>query len=336
MGAAIDTRVADRALEHIHFASDLVAVGTLQCGCNSSYFRGEQITGNYVIAFPRTPLWIRQDRGAPFVATSALATIYNRGQRFERRAIAPAGDTADWFALAEDVVRDIVAEVEPQAADEDAPLRAAFADIPPALYHRQRRLVAHTASHPDASGMEEQVIAVFAAVLHTAHRLRGASTCTIRCTRSQRAHRELVEQAKAVIAATCTQHLSLRDLAHRCETSVYHLCHTFRSVTGQTLQGFRHDLRLRAALDEIDAHRGRLSVLAHAMGFSSHAHFTAAYKRHFGVPPGCRFTPSIPAQFRTAQFRTAQSCTAQSPTAQSADSVENSARDMVPVDFDWR
>ena len=67
---------------------------------------------------------------------------------------------------------------------------------------------------------------------------------------------------------------------------MYHLCRTFRAVTGQTLFGFRRDLRLRAALAMLPDYRGRLSELAHTLGFASHSHFTAAFRGHFGVPPG--------------------------------------------------
>ncbi|NOT06869.1 MAG: helix-turn-helix transcriptional regulator, partial [Gemmatimonadales bacterium] len=74
-------------------------------------------------------------------------------------------------------------------------------------------------------------------------------------------------------------------LARRLGVSPYHLCRVFREATGTTLHAYRLDLRLRAALEQLDLPGAPLSRLAHELGFSSHSHFTATLRRRFGTTP---------------------------------------------------
>lgn len=281
---AVSTRVGDPRLEQIRFASGIAAVGALRCPRDSDYFRGEQVTDNYVVAFPRSALWIRQDRDHAFVATSTLATIYNRGQRFMRQPIAAEGDTADWFALSEDIVREAVAEWDQAASESMLPLRHSRAPIAPALYGAQRTIF-ECADRHDPAAVEEQVVGIFRRVVRAAYRSSSAVIAKADAGSGSRARRDLVERAKAILAVTYTEPLGLSELARRCDASVYHLCRTFRSATGQTLHGYRRDLRLRAALEPLVSYRGRLSDLALRLGFSSHSHFSASFRRHYGVHP---------------------------------------------------
>jgi AraC-like DNA-binding protein len=54
---------------------------------------------------------------------------------------------------------------------------------------------------------------------------------------------------------------------------------------GRTLHGHRNELRLRAALDQLPDSRRHLSRLALELGYASHSHFTAAFRRRFGASP---------------------------------------------------
>jgi AraC family transcriptional regulator len=78
--------------------------------------------------------------------------------------------------------------------------------------------------------------------------------------------------------------LRLRDIAAEAGLSVYHLCRTFRKATGQSLHGYRSALRLRHALEAIRAGERLVDVALNA-GFSSHSHFTAAFRAAYGKTP---------------------------------------------------
>lgn len=276
----VSTRVEDARLERVRFATGRVAVGELRGPTQSCYFRGEHATSNFIVAFPRTTLWIRQDRGSAFVADPTIATIYNSGQVYSRAPISPQGDLVDWFAISEPLVREAVGAFDSGAAESASPLPFVRAHVSRELYREQRSVFLATGD-PSASpgSLEERVIGIFGDVIAAAFGER-------RSTAQERRERlELVERARAVIGDTHEENLGVAELALRCETSTFHLCRTFRRHTGQTLHSFRRDLRLRIALGRLPECRGDLSRLAVDLGFFSHSHFTAAFRRHFGVSP---------------------------------------------------
>ena len=97
----------------------------------------------------------------------------------------------------------------------------------------------------------------------------------------------MVEDAKALLTARFTEHLTLDELGRAINVSPFHLARSFRRHTGYTLHEYRTHLRLRAALERLAAGDEDVAVIARAVGFSSHSHLTASFRRAFGVPPSC-------------------------------------------------
>jgi AraC-like DNA-binding protein len=80
---------------------------------------------------------------------------------------------------------------------------------------------------------------------------------------------------------------SVQDIASAVGTSPFHLCRVFRAHTGRTMHEYRAELRVRLALEMLEA-SGRntsLSRVAHDAGFSSHSHFVLAANRYGGATP---------------------------------------------------
>lgn len=96
--------------------------------------------------------------------------------------------------------------------------------------------------------------------------------------------RRKVEAVRQFLAVEYTQPASLEALARRVEMSPYHLSRVFRSITGYSMHQYRLQLRLRAALSRLSQGQD-LTTLALDLGFSSHSHFTATFRRVFGHPP---------------------------------------------------
>jgi AraC-like DNA-binding protein len=68
--------------------------------------------------------------------------------------------------------------------------------------------------------------------------------------------------------------------------SPFQLCRDFRKVTGDTITGYRHSLRLRLALEMLhDTRSGDVTRIALDLGYSSHSHFTKFFRRTFGITP---------------------------------------------------
>jgi AraC family transcriptional regulator len=99
-------------------------------------------------------------------------------------------------------------------------------------------------------------------------------------------HVELVEETKGLLLRRFREPMSLDDLARAVGASPFHLARLFRRHTGFSLHGYRTRMRLLHALDRLEETRGALSELALELGFSSQSHFSDAFRRAFGVPPG--------------------------------------------------
>ena len=97
--------------------------------------------------------------------------------------------------------------------------------------------------------------------------------------------RELADAAKAWLAPRVTQRVTLMTIARAIDCSVFHLCRSFRRATGLTLHGYRDQVRLHLALERLEGGARDLSRLALDLGYSSHSHFTAAFRRSFDIPP---------------------------------------------------
>jgi AraC-like DNA-binding protein len=97
--------------------------------------------------------------------------------------------------------------------------------------------------------------------------------------------REWIREAKTLLAARFDRRLALGDVARHLGLSPYYLCRTFRAFTGYTLHGYLNELRLRASLERLHERDDDLTGIALDLGFSSHSHFTSAFRRKFGITP---------------------------------------------------
>jgi AraC-like DNA-binding protein len=67
--------------------------------------------------------------------------------------------------------------------------------------------------------------------------------------------------------------------------SPFHLARVFHERAGVPVHRYLTRLRLRAALDRLMGGADDLTALALDLGFSSHSHFTDAFRTEFGRPP---------------------------------------------------
>ncbi|WIT12104.1 AraC family transcriptional regulator [Paucibacter sediminis] len=99
------------------------------------------------------------------------------------------------------------------------------------------------------------------------------------------AWRRLADELGQCMAVGFDQALSLEQLARSCGTSPFHASRVYRRVTGLSMHRQLNRLRLREALFRLPEMRGRLTELALDLGFSSHSHFSSAFRAEFGRAP---------------------------------------------------
>ncbi len=156
-----------------------------------------------------------------------------------------------------------------------------------------RRLVRRLARHGNATGdpleVGEAVIALLARVVP----LRETTPPIARAR---------VNLAREVLLRRFRERLSLQDIADEVGWTACHLSREFARAMGTGLHAYLNRVRLHAALNELPDTTS-LANLALKHGFSSHSHFSAAFKREFNCTPSALQSFSCPAPSRRSPSR---------------------------------
>lgn len=264
-----------KPVESLLFSGEIVAMGTFRCEAEHPLFRDSGPCSYHTFAFPRTITRIRHEEGTEFVGAPGRVAFYNKHQLYTRTKISGI-DSSDWFTIADDVLLELVREHDPHATPE-RPFRIADGVSDAQSFLEQRRLF--DGALADAMEIEETVLRLLRRVVRVAYASAPSPA------RMSGRDVDAVEHARRVIAADPSSNVSLRALARASECSPFQLCRLFRARTGETITRFRHSLRLSLALERLRTPHLDVSTLALDLGYSSHSHFTYAFRRHFGITP---------------------------------------------------
>jgi AraC family transcriptional regulator len=126
--------------------------------------------------------------------------------------------------------------------------------------------------HPDALAREEAAMTVLRLVADAPE------------PRTER-HAPAVDALRERLAADPSERSSLHELSRGTGLSPYELARQFRARTGSSIHQYRLRLRLLLALARVRDGACDITALAYDLGFSSHAHFTSAFRSAFGKSP---------------------------------------------------
>jgi AraC family transcriptional regulator len=96
--------------------------------------------------------------------------------------------------------------------------------------------------------------------------------------------RKLVDRAKLVLVSDLSRRWTLAEIASEVGGSPVYLTQVFQRLEGMPLYRYQLRLRLARALALLGDY-GDLTSLALELGFSSHSHFSAAFKQAYGQTP---------------------------------------------------
>jgi AraC-like DNA-binding protein len=132
-----------------------------------------------------------------------------------------------------------------------------------------------SASAADGLEAEERVLALLSTALRDGcgrHAACGPTTA------------RLIRRTKEFLEAQLSRPIRLTDVGHAVGASPAYLTDVFRRTEGIPLHSYLTQSRLARALVELP-HATDLTALALGIGFSSHSHFSAAFRRAFGCTP---------------------------------------------------
>jgi AraC-like DNA-binding protein len=96
---------------------------------------------------------------------------------------------------------------------------------------------------------------------------------------------ERMHQARDILLQNLENPYSLVELAHLVGTNEYYLKKHFKQVFGTTVFGYLNSYRMEKARKMLLEGDKKVGYIANELGFKYAAHFTAAFKKHFGYLP---------------------------------------------------
>ena len=237
---------------------------------------GEQVAEDHVVNLLFDGAYLKHSPAGVHLVDPNHWAFFDRDQPYDHRSVSAGRRTGAYLRYHPALLRQILAELAPDQADAGR-FPVATAPASAALLTRWHRAL----NTPTGPHTEE-------ALLLLAHDLLAHA-------RPHPAHisprrREAVLEVQQILNRELATTHTLAELGRRVALSPYHLARGFRAHTGRSIHAYRERLRLHRAARAL-SRRPDLTQLAFQLGFSSHSHFTARFRRYFGVPPS-RFTAS--------------------------------------------
>ncbi len=275
--------------QHRHrtlYRSTTVAVSDVCCRASrdDDDARKEERSGRHEVVFTRGGVFLKHVAGREVVADCTSVVFFNAGEPYRVTHPVAGGDDCTVLSFSHEVLRDAIAGHDPRVEDRPAaPFAHAHAPSRPAELLRQHviRAIARGGGELD---IDERAVGLLESVLRGSYSVRGEHQ-TRRRASTARAHRETARDAQALLNAHFAEPMDLAQVARRVHASPFHLARLFRRETGRSIHEYRTRLRLGAALQRLADGAGDLTALALELGFSSHAHFTDAFRQMFDTSP---------------------------------------------------
>ncbi|MCP4245950.1 MAG: helix-turn-helix transcriptional regulator [bacterium] len=268
------------------YRSALCAIGDYRCRARNAAPGIEEVATDHSVVFSRSGLFVRHTGRQETVADPNHVMFFNSGDPYRISHPVAGGDDCTVFMPDPNVLAELIGAYEPDVADRpERPFSMALTPSNARVYLLHRRLLQHLdGGAPDTTAVDEVVLDLLAHLLGDAFGRRGQRAQSVRAG-TRRSHRDTVAATKAVLTARSAERLPLNDIARGVHCSPYHLSRLFRHETGLPIHRYFNRLRLRRALERLAEGAPDLTALALAVGFSSHAHFSDAFRREFGHRP---------------------------------------------------
>lgn len=277
--------------EHLHsstlFHSSLLTVSDWRCRPTGAAFGAEEESSGYVLVFPRTGLFVERRRGRDdIVGDSTRVHFFNRNETYRVSHPVLGGDDCTSIRFGDQALREFLFEDNRSVGEASELFQVPSVNSSPAMsvvLHQLRQALLRQ-QKPDNLAVEENAVSLLIEATAITNRQQGRTPGPAR-RETCKAHRDLVYASRVALVKFFRERLTLEALARAVFSSPFHLARVFRRETGISLHVYLTRLRLRQALQEIADGASDLTRLALELGFSSHSHFTNAFKREFGESP---------------------------------------------------
>lgn len=256
--------------------SATVAAHDVHCRGECRHRSAEECAAATHLVFPYRGLFMRHVGSTQTVADANHVLFFNADEGYQVSHPARGGDACLTLSIPSSLLHELAPAALMQRCD--APM---FRIQSLRIDARAQALVA-LLRHGLRGGAIEPLEAEGLALTLIGRSLGPRTTHAATSTRSRQ---RLVDRAKLLLASDLARRWTLADIAAEVGGSPVYLTQAFKQVEGMPLYRYHLRLRLARALDLI-AGCEDVAALALELGFSSHSHFSAAFRQAYGRTPG--------------------------------------------------
>lgn len=256
--------------------SAIVAAHDVHCRGECRHLGAEEYSTATHLVFPYRGLFLRHVGNTQSVADANHVLFFNGGEGYRVSHPAPGGDACLSISISQPLLHELAPAALLQRSD--APM---FRHQSLRIDERAQVLVAllrHSLRKGTIEPLEAESLALTLVC-------RSLGPRTTHAAGSTRLRQRLVDRAKLLLAGDLTRRWTLAEIASEVGGSPVYLTQAFRQVEGMPLYRYHLRLRLARALDLL-ADCEDVAALALDLGFSSHSHFSAAFRQAYGHAPG--------------------------------------------------
>jgi AraC family transcriptional regulator len=256
-------------------ATETVALRDVRCGGECRHRSVQECASMTHLVFPYRGVYLRHVGADQAVADANHVLFFNAHEAYQVSHPITGGDASLSLTLSEDVLREL-APASLLNEREAIGFRLQHLGIDP----RAQALVAvlrQSLSNGAIESLEAESLALTLVC-------RSLGPRTARMPGATRARRRLADRVKVLLASDLSRRWSLAEIAKEIGGSAVYLTQVFQQTEGIPLYRYHLRLRLAQALDLLGRYDD-LSALAADLGFSSHSHFSAAFRQTYGRSP---------------------------------------------------
>ena len=269
-----DKRVPEFVV-HSLLKSPTVTIRDTYCQGSCRDQSAEECTNTTQLVFPYRGVYVRHVGHDQTVAEANQVLFFNTSESYRVSHPVPGGDGSLTVVISEPQLRELAPVTFLRAG-----AMLAFRRQRLRIDARAQVLVAllrHSLHSNIAEPLEAESL-----VLTLVRRVLGPRTT--HAAGASTGRQRLVDRVKLVLASDLARRWTLAEIAAEVRGSPVYLTQVFQQVEGLPLYRYQLRLRLARALDLL-AQYDDLTTLSLDLGFSSHSHFSAAFRQAYGRSP---------------------------------------------------
>jgi len=266
--------MTDLAVQQL-LLTETVALRDVVCAGGCRHKSAEECASSTYLVFPYRGVYVRHLGSEEAVAEANQVLFFNAGEGYSISHPIEGGDACLSLAIEEGLLRELAPAAQVRSGGALA-------------FHRQRlridpraqvlvALLRHSLSRNAVEDLEAETLALTLVRRALGERTSHAAGASV-------GRQKLVDRAKLVLSSDLARRWTLAEIAAEVGVSPVYLTQVFAQVEAMPLYRYQLRLRLARALDLLGRYDD-LTALSMDLGFSSHSHFSSAFRQAYGRTP---------------------------------------------------